>query len=163
MNNASAINQYPMGISDMSKNEDFNSIVMNEVGLEVDPYGNIVDQDTRSILAMNGKYLTANGNKDKSKIPFNPQYNFKLMQFIFGYYCKKLEQENGTHVNVVYTAQDDKEKKLASLGIRVNDNEEIESRCYHNESLRVMDLICRLNGSTNPDLTKYDFSDFPNT
>ena len=38
----------------------FDSMVLTEIGLDVDDYGNIVDQDNNNIIAFKGKTLTNN-------------------------------------------------------------------------------------------------------
>lgn len=136
----------------------FNDLVAQEIGLEVDPYDRrLIDQDTRSPIMVNSKYLTVKTREEgihAEEVGFDPLHNTKQMQLLFGYYLKKLNEENGWYTDTIYVKNDVGQGK-SSLAIKVN-GQELVSRPYVSESVKYADLLCRLNGGTMVDLSQYD-------
>lgn len=72
--------------------------IMNEIGLSVNSFNEVTDQDTFSRLTINGKVLKIDitGNEiqiDKRReVIFNPIMEIKQMQMLFKYYIDKLAQ-----------------------------------------------------------------------
>ena len=134
-----------------------NKIIMNEIGLTVDSQSRVMDQDTREHLqfrSKNMKYSSQNqvtlGNKD---MVFDPASNKNVMSSLFDYYANKIQnEEDGKYVSM-YNEKVDGDK--SSLEVRV-DGETIISGQYHNDSLKYVDAIMRLNGNKNVDLSDYD-------
>jgi len=134
----------------MSTKKEFEAKVMQEVGLEVDTNGNVVDQDTGVQFYFKNKPVKAE-NVDRDSILFDPLNNQNMMSKIFSYHTEKLHQEEGRYVGIYYSSGDRGEKSHIELkeGEGV-----IKSGSYYNDSIKLADLIMGLNGNK-----KVDFSD----
>lgn len=130
---------------------------MEEIGLEPSSKNQIVDQDTRNVLKFNGKFLVPPGSAiDKATTVFDPVRNVKLMNQMFGYYAKKLEDEEDNRINVFYSVETDKTAGKGYLEIKGDDNSVIRSKEYMNDCLKYADAILQLSGEDDVDLTEYD-------
>lgn len=133
--------------------------IMQEVGLDVDKYNHLVDQDTNTTLKFDGKFITSPGSSTtRSGMEFNPMGNVKMASHIFGYYADKLEQEDdGTKVNISYSVDTDEKTGKGYLEVRDEDNNSLRSKEYCNDSLRYADMIFRLSGENDDiDFSAYD-------
>lgn len=146
----------------------FTAKILEEIGLEIGPYGSVVDQDTGLSLQFNGKNLkTGSGDSPArihlSDILFNPIGDLKQMRNLFSYYIKKEEAENPNRVSGMFfqLPRNDGETSGAMV-LQYTDKDEgllkeIQSKKYCNESLCYADLMMQYNGEENVDLSEYDF------
>lgn len=133
----------------------FDSMVLTEIGLDVDDYGNIVDQDNNNIIAFKGKTLTNNYPPSKGQIVFNPLEDQKQMNSLFMYFTNKIHEEEGSYVSSIFTNGTPNKNIKSNLGITVDDHQ-MQSKAYYNDSVKYLDLIIQLNGNT-VDLSAFDF------
>ena len=132
-------------------------IVMHEIGLDVDKYNNIVDQDNGQPLHFNGKVLKYNLSNRKihmgrNDIEFDPIDNTKIMSHLFSYYLDKKNEEDGTYFPVYFPVN----KADGKSALEVRGNSTFKSKSYKNDSLKYVDLILRINGNTDIDLNDVD-------
>lgn len=133
--------------------EDFNNKVMQEIGLEVDSNGNVIDQDSRNLIQFKSKNIKCT-NIGRDDIPFNPLENASLMSKLFSYYVDKLDKEDGRYVSVYYpNARDKGEKGYIELK---EGNNVIKSGTYYNDSIKYAELMMTLNGNTKVDFSELD-------
>lgn len=133
--------------------EDFNNKVMQEIGLEVDSNGNVIDQDSRNLIQFKSKNIKCT-NIGRDDIPFNPLENASLMSKLFSYYVDKLDKEDGRYVSVYYpNARDKGEKGYIELKEGTN---VIKSGTYYNDSIKYAELMITLNGNTKVDFSELD-------
>lgn len=137
-------------------NEDLTYKIMQEIGLEVDKYGRVIDQDTNGIVQYRGKIMkiqkdenTYIGRKD---IRFDPANDQKMMNHLFGYYVDKLQNSGEQYVSAYYPVSNSGKSAVEVKG----DNNIIKSKYYNNSSLGYVDAIMRLNGDDNVDLSQFD-------
>ena len=135
--------------------KEVNTLIMREVGLEVGPGGKICDQDTGMPIRINGKEVVAPGGYVvKSAIEFDPYNNRKQMGQIFNYFINKQYEEGGKEVLTYYSKDDTPDG--GKIECKLEDNTTITSAQYTRDTLKYADIIMRLNGENNPDLSQYD-------
>ena len=71
-------------------NSEFNLLVLAEIGLDIDEYGNIIDQDNYNQLSYRGKAFTAKVPAQKGQVVFDPLRDQKQMNSLFMYFIDKL-------------------------------------------------------------------------
>lgn len=135
---------------------DFADLTLKEIGLDVDEDNHIIDEETGMPITAKGKFLKFNcgavSRTTRDEINYDPLNNPKLMNFLFGYYSSKLEAEGSRGVDICYTTNGPEDKQI--LNIKTGDDA-LESEPYYNESVRIMDVICKLNDS-DTDVSIYD-------
>lgn len=133
-----------------------NKVIMEEIGLTVDDQNRVLDQDTRERIKFKDKTVKYSsqhpvtiGNND---IVFDPMNNRTLMNTLFEYYSHKLQEEDDVYVAMHYEQRsEDKSTLYAKV-----DGKVLESKPYHQEALKYVDVIKQLNGAENVDLSQYD-------
>ena len=132
-----------------------NKIIMDEIGLTVDNYAMVIDQDSREYLKFKDKNIKYSSRNcipiSTNDIAFDPGSNRNMMSCLFEHFTRKIEEE-GTYVSIFYERIEGYKSRLEA---RVN-GEVVSSSLYSNASLKYVDMIMRLNGSTVIDLTPYD-------
>lgn len=138
-----------------ASDKEINTIIMQEIGLEVGENNRIYDQDTGVKITINNMDVIAPGNYcDKQSIEFDPHNNRKLMSQLFGYFLDKHSEETDIDILAYYNVDDGKN---GYIECRMSNNELISSKSYQRDSLKYTDIIMRLNGETNTDeLEKFD-------
>ena len=135
--------------------KEINNLILREVGFEVGTGNKIYDQDTGMPVRINGLQMMAPGSYiPRQSLEFDPYNNRKLMGQIFNYFIDKQSEEGGPEVITYYNKDDTKDG--GKVECRFNDNTTISSNQYGRDTLKYADLIMRLNGDDNPDLSKYD-------
>lgn len=138
-------------------NIEFGDLTLREIGLDVNEDNHIVDEETGMPILMKGKFLKYNHGPAKrvtrDEINYDPLNNSKLMNMLFGYYSDKLESEGSRGIDMCASAITPNGKQV--LKVKTGDDS-IQSNPYYNESVRLMDVICKLNDS-GEDVSKYDF------
>lgn len=135
--------------------------IMNEIGLDIDILGRVVDQDYDTVIYMNGKTIKANYNDNintpiaRNEVLFNPLFDAKLGKYLFGYYLKKIAELDERKFDLFYAQQDSTDNRKSYLEIRGAD-EVIRGKSYFSESLKIMDLLLRTAGHLDTDLSFLD-------
>lgn len=135
--------------------KEVNELIMKEVGLEVGPGKRIYDQDTGMPIKINGMDVVAQGSfAGRATIEFDPYNNRRQMGQIFNYFINKQCEEGGKEVLTYYNKDDT--SNGGKVECKLDDNTTITSAQYTRDTLKYADIILRLNGEDEPDLSKYD-------
>lgn len=136
----------------------FGELVMDEMGLYVDPYGNVVDQQTDAALQIKGKHLKFVSEGDVSlsrdEMVFDPLNNQTLANNLFGYYINNRYNESGNNYVSTY-ATVAAEGGKGTVEVKVDGNT-LASGKYYTDSVKYADIMMRMNGSDEVDLSEYD-------
>lgn len=140
----------------------FNDIVMRELGLGITDDDYIYDMDTESILQIKEKFIKycdyENPTLKYNEIDLNLIENPRLMETLslpyFSNYCKR----NGiTFETISQVLINGTNKGIFVLHYCINGETKcIESEPFINDSVRIFNLICKLNKTTN----LYQFNNF---
>ena len=129
--------------------------VMQEMGLEEGERRRLIDQDTGEICCLGNKDIVVPGSQSgKNAIEFDPN-NPKMMNKLFMEFLDKLAEEEEIDPCVSYGIYNTRDG-MNTGRVMFNNGEIIESKKYKNESLCYIDLVHRINGNTDVDLSKYD-------
>ena len=133
----------------------FNRLMMQEMGIEIGARQRLYDQDTGLPLQFEGKDLVAPGaSSGKGAQEFDPYNSTRMMAQMFTYYTDKLAQNGeAPEFNVIYNVDLGKGQGRVEMK---NDEEQISSAVYQRDQCKYADLILRLNGDENPNLTEFD-------
>lgn len=132
--------------------EKYNMYIMQEIGLDVGPEGNVYDQDTGDIVVIGGLELVGPTCSNRSKLRCHPWDSRKIMNDLFSYFLLKIHDENGFTCNVFYDVFS-QNKKLSGLvleGFNIYTNEKIIYKSqfmYKKDCLKYLDVIMQLNGA----------------
>ena len=133
--------------------KEINTIIMQEIGLEVGKNNIICDQDTGDALKINGMDIVAPGcYGGKQSIEFDPYNNRKMMGQLFGHFLGKYSDETGVDVLSYYNVDSGVDMKVEC---RMSNDSIVSSKSYGRDSLKYTDIIMQLNGGE-ADLSKYD-------
>ena len=138
--------------------EDFNTRILQEVGLEVDKHGHVIDQDTGIQLQFKGKNMKV-GQCNRDEIQFDPLGNANVMASLFGYYISNRMAEDGRYVSTYYSTTKEKNER-GSIEVKEGDDV-VSSDKFYNDSLKYGDLIFKLNGNGGEDLSSLDIPPMP--
>lgn len=146
------------------KDLEINTRLMDEFGLELGPKKRIYDHETGEITTIKGKEIVGPGyNPGKTALLFDPIGNTNMMNQLFGNYVNMLEsfdEFDGRVLSYSTVKAPEKGKLQAVLKILPHDGgavKETHSNPYYNETACYADLVCRINGDTDVDMSKYDF------
>lgn len=139
-----------------TKDYQINIKIMQEIGIDISADKRLVDQDTGDVLQFKDKFLVGPNVKEKNSIEFDPINNVRQMTTMFDYFTRKLEDDDSNNISVFYPKEDPNNKEKTYLELKTEDNKIITSGSYINESLTYVDVIMRLNGSEDVDLSEYD-------
>lgn len=138
---------------------EINTIIMQEIGLEIGRNNKIYDQDTGDAIRMNDMDLVAPGfYGGRHAIEFDPHNNKKMMGQLFGYFLNKYADESGVEIPSYHNI-DDKSKDSGFIECLIDEDgtlNPIRSKAYKRDSLKYTDIIMQLNGDNSVDLSKYD-------
>lgn len=156
--------------------EAFNDVCMKEMGLDITDTDLIYDIDTNSILQIDGMYLKYCASEydqinPNMEIRFSLIEDPKLMAYLTTWYCEKVI--NSINCKLLglnhYIIDNNTYRGYATLTVQPNYNvyyngeivgygciREIRSGNYINESVRLLSLICNLNGKSNINLSRLD-------
>ena len=127
--------------------EDFNLKILENIGLEENEEGFIVDEDTGDLLQVKGKMIKTK-DLDYNSIEYNPLENPMLMSNLFNYYLSKNERETGVSTRVFSHSSSNRKEKGYVLLIQ-EDETVYESGRYFNDSLKYADIILKMNSAVN--------------
>lgn len=136
---------------------EINLRLMEEMGLDEGERRRIIDQDTGQLYQMKGKDLVTPGSQGgKSAIEFDPINNARMMSYTFSKFLEKLEDEESIPgVRGYHIDPPDSTGHIRGT-VTFDDSTKISSRSYRNETTCYADLVLRLNGEENVNLSKYD-------
>lgn len=139
----------------MTNNDlEINTLIMQEIGLEIGPRKRIFDQDTGMEIKINGMDVVAPGcYAGRQSIEFDPHNNKKMMSHLFGYFLEKRAEETDIDVLTYYNVDNGNQ---GHVECKLSNNEVVSSGNYIKDSLKYTDIMIQLNGDTPPDLSKYD-------
>lgn len=148
--------------------EDLIYDLITEIGLGITPTGEIYDTDNGCPIICQGKTVKCSVSKNMpvfesaNNFVFDPTGDFKIMKSFVEYYFekKKYDQEDPKYI-VSYSYEYKDKKSGLSRAIAVIQkpdglNETVYSRYYLNKSLKFADIILRIGGGDDVDLSQYD-------
>ena len=145
------------------KDIEINTRLMEEFGLEQGTRRRIYDHETGDIRLMKGKEIVAPGAiPGKNTLEFDPINNTRMMNFFFGSYIQTMEEEDLLGGSVMsYSVIPSKAPGKIKAVLKINPDDgspikEISSKPYKNETSCMADLVCRINGDTEVDMSEYD-------
>ena len=130
---------------------EINTIIMQELGLEVGLGIKITDQDTGDAIRFRGKDVVAPGFFNGRSVEFDPINNPKMMNSLFNRFLESHSEESDTYVSTFYPIESSN-----CIECRMSDQTSIRSKSYDRECLKYADIIIQLNGGRSSDLSKYD-------
>lgn len=138
------------------KDMKINMLLMEEMGLEEGERRRIIDQDTMVQYQMNGRDIVSPGSQGgKSAIEFDPINNTRMMSFMFGKFVEKLEDDEAIPPVTDYSIVPVLGGKV-QCRLNMEDGDSVASKAYKNETTCYADMVLRLNGETDIDLSEYD-------
>lgn len=145
------------------KDIEINTRLMEEFGLEQGTRRRIYDHETGDIRLMKGKEIVAPGAiPGKNTLEFDPINNTRMMNFFFGSYIQAMEEEDLLGGSVMsYSVIPSKAPGKIKAVLKINPDDgspikEISSKPYKNETSCMADLVCRINGDDDVDMSEYD-------
>lgn len=145
------------------KDIEINTRLMEEFGLEQGIRRRIYDHETGDIRLMKGKEIVAPGAiPGKNTLEFDPINNTRMMNFFFGSYIQAMEEEDLLGGSVMsYSVIPSKSPGKIKAVLKINPEDgspikEITSKPYKNETSCMADLVCRINGDNEVDMSEYD-------
>lgn len=148
----------------IEKDLEINNRLMNEFGLELGARKRVYDHETGELRTFKGKEIVGPGNiAGKNAVSFDPIGNTTLMNSLFGNYVNMLESFDEFEGQVLSysTIQSNEHGKIKAvlkiLPYNGGPVKEMHSAPYEYETSCFADLVCRINGDENPDMSKYDF------
>lgn len=131
----------------------FNDIVMRELGLDVDDDDHIVDLTIDAVYTIKEKFLKYSDDPYPRLMPneieFNMLLNPKLFELLFGIWVQRRAASKGIELTSFYQSKlQGSEKGFFVVNYVVGQQPmENKSEVFLNESLRIFNLICKLNGT----------------
>lgn len=137
--------------------EDFNELVMQNIGLIENEDGFIIDEDRDYVISIMGKRLVLDENHPALvagyAIMFDPAGNPSIMDKLFKYYIEKHDDESGIPTRVISYEPNAKNNRT-SIELIKSDGTVYKSRPYYNDNVKSLDLILKLNSN----IVVYDFN-----
>lgn len=143
--------------------EHFNDICMREFLFDVDEHGHLYDMVTYEIFVYKDKFLKYCDEEDKivrsNEIELNLLENSRLLNVLFGTFINNYAERHQVDINSFYQSTSiHGERGYMACSYVGKDNiiKEIRSNNYLNESVRILNLLCKINKSE----MRYDFDAF---
>ena len=140
----------------------FNDIVMRELGLDIDDNGHLYDMNTQYIYCIKDKFIRyLEGEYDSlnhNEMDMNLIENPRLMEILFGTWIPKWGERKGVSITSYYqSAVRGSSKGFFVMTYLVNGEvKDMRSDVFINESLRIFNLITKINHTSH----MYDTSQF---
>lgn len=141
------------------KNYNLNKKIMLEIGLDQDDNMRLIDQDFGNELkAPDGRYFIAPNNRSNiNSIEFNPAMNSAQAEYLFRYFGNKMALlDEYSRISTYFTQETNPNNGMGYVEIVTEDNQRLRSKNYVNESLRYLDVMMKMNGCDEVDLSEYD-------
>ena len=130
---------------------DFNDIVCRELGLSTDENDHIIDLDIESILMIKDKYIKYTDDQYPklmhNEIDLNLIENPRLTEILFGRWVERRAQSKGIEITSMYQSAIRGSNKgffVVTYDV-LGEPREKKSDIFVNESVRIFNLICKLN------------------
>ena len=137
--------------------KEVNTIIMQEIGLDIGNGGKLYDQDTSMEIKINGMNVMAPGlYGGRQSIEFDPHNNRKMMSQLFGYFVNKYSEETDIDVLTYYNVDNRDKLNTGKVECKMSNDQTITSDSYQRDSLKYADIIIQLNGGDPSCLKKYD-------
>ena len=138
-----------------------NERLMFEFGLESGFKKRVYDRESGEQCYIKGREIVAPGGfLGKNMVEFDPINNSRMMNFFFGSYVNQLAEDgvlNGDILSYSTIPAKTPGKMKAVLKISTDEGiKDITSKPYVNETSCYADLVCRINGDEEVDMTPYD-------
>lgn len=134
---------------------EFGALMIDELGFYTDMYGRVIDQENDSVVSNRGRVLRylPDGNQyvGKNEMLFDPLNNQMLANSLFSYY---INNRYSGYVSMFNTVASDNGK--GTVNVHVDNDQVLQSGEYYIDSLKYADMIMRMNGNDNPDLSAFD-------
>ena len=133
----------------------FNTMIMNEIGLEIGARQRLYDQDTGVLVQFEGKDLVAPGAASgREAQEFDPYNSAKMMSQMFSYYTDKLAEAGEINpFDIIYSVDGQNGRGRVEMK---NNEDFMKSKEYVRDQCKYADLILQINGDENPDLREFD-------
>ena len=135
---------------------DFNDVVMRELGLDYDEEtGHIYNIDTEEMFTIKNKFIKYSEDMypvlSHNEMDLNLIENPRLMEFLFGIWIKRRAESKGIEITSYYqsSVRDTKHGFFVVTYLVMDEPREQKSDVFINESVRIFNLICKLNHRTN--------------
>lgn len=140
------------------KNYDLNKKIMLEIGLDQDDNMRLIDQDFGfELKAPDGRYFIAPNNRSNiNSMEFNPAMNGAQAEYLFRYFGNKMALLDEYPRISTYFTQETNSNGMGYVEIVTEDNQRLRSENYVNESLRYLDIMMKMNGYDEVNLSEYD-------
>ena len=147
---------------------DFNDISMREFGLDIDENDHIYDMDTETILVINDKFIKYSEDEfpviSHNEIDLNLIENPRLMEIIFGHFIVAYANRENLTITSNYQSNINGSDKGIFVVTYIKDDsvhaetQEIKSDAFVNESLRIFNLVTKINHRSHlyKDLSRFD-------
>jgi hypothetical protein len=141
----------------------FNDYCMREMGFDIDEHNHLYDMETNTLLQIKEKFIAYNDEDvypylQYNEIDLNLIENYRLFETLFQVYITNYARSHNMDVRSFSLSKMKGTKKGKFTVSYMNNGEivNIESDPYENESVRIFNLICKLNHRTH----LYDFEAF---
>lgn len=142
--------------------ENFNDIVMRELGLDITDNNEVFDIETDSLLSFGDKVLIYPEYEFQRLKPDQMELNFlensRMFTMLFGMYLDSNAKAQGVEISSVYQSESKRGIKgyMAYTKIENGAIVTVKSKEFFNESVRILNLLCIINRTDH----LYDFEMF---
>ena len=137
--------------------EEFNTLMFENIGLDLNEEGHVIDDDLGVELMIKGKVLVLDPNKvfpGSNTLLFDPIDNPSIMDKLFKHYVDKIGNDSGVYTRLIaYNSAGKNEKTF--LEIIMSDGTVYRSGRYYNDNIKCGDIILQLNSA----IDVYDFTE----
>lgn len=145
------------------KDRDINERLLFEFNLEPGPRGRVCDRETGEPIRIKQKEVLVPGSEPaKFATEFDPINSVRQMNHLFGVYVNMLQEQEVIEGDVVSYGTIPARTPgtvRAVMKVKPHDKDEIvetASKPYKNETSAYADLVCRINGDDEVDMSPYD-------
>lgn len=121
-----------------------NGAILQLLNWYPDNQGFLHDGYDGSIIAIEGKQLKLFKAVEHMHISFHPFYNSKLMGYLFGWFTRQLEEQEGRVIEYWEFGPGNMKKDKLVLKVKETGYPELETGAYTNVSIRFFDAMCAL-------------------
>lgn len=141
----------------------FNDIVLRELGLSIDEDDHVCDDEAKTVLTIKNSYLKYSDEEypiiNHGEIELNLLDNPHLMEILFGVWVKRRAESKGLKIVSFYQSSirgTNRAQFVVNYEQPDSSISENKSDLFVNESVRILNLICKLNHTDH----LYSFKEF---
>ena len=141
----------------------FNDIALRELGLSIDDDDHVCDDEAETVLTIKDSYLKYSDEEypimNHNEIELNLLENPHLMEILFGIWVKRRAERKGLQIVSFYQSSirgTSRAQFIVNYEQPDSSISESKSDLFVNESVRILNLICKLNHTDH----LYDFKMF---